>query len=294
MPSSTIAKLAADVGPAVVGLGSGSHGGSGVIVGPGVAVTLARNVRRDQLILRIGAAEVAARLAGRDPSVDLAVLRFDTAAGPEPVIWAGAGDDEITIGTDVYALADPSGRGLRVTAGVVSSAPGSLRGPSGRLIDGTIEHTAPLPRGSGGGPLVDGEGRIVGLNAVRRDEGLIVAWPASLLRDRAADLAEGRSTAPPRLGVALVGARHARRLRAAVGLEPVDGLLVRGVEPDSPAERAGLRRGDVIVAVDESPLTDPDPLYAALDAADGRELSLTVARGSEHLTIRPQLSEAER
>jgi serine protease Do len=283
MATEMIQRLAARVGPAVIGLRSSSHGGSGVVVAPGIAVTLARNVRRDELTVRLGGADIAARVSGVDATVDLAVLTFDGSAGPEPATW-GTGED-LAIGSDVFALADPSGRGLRVTAGAVASVPSGLRGPSGRLIEGTIEHTAPLPRGSGGGPLVDADGRILGLNAVRRDDGLIVAWPAAALRDRVAALARGTATAPPRLGVALVGARHTRRLRAAVGLEPVDGLLVRAVEPDGPAERAGVRRGDVIVAVDRVPVTDPDPLYAALDSAAGRETALTIVRGSEELTL---------
>ncbi len=291
MAVSTIQRLAARVGPSVIGLRSGSRGGSGVVVSQGIAVTLARNVRRDELTVCIGSSDIAARVSGVDPTVDLAVLTFQESASPEPVAWT-TGED-VTIGSDVFALANPSGRGLRVTAGAVASMPAALRGPSGRLIEGAIEHTAPLPRGSGGGPLINAEGRILGLNAIRRDDGLIVAWPAAVLRDRAAALARGTATAPPRLGVALVGARQTRRLRAAVGLEPVDGLLVRGIEPDSPAEQAGIRRGDVIVAVDQSPVTNPDPLYAALDNATGREIALSILRGSEELTLTTRIRGGE-
>jgi serine protease Do len=159
------------------------------------------------------------------------------------------------------------------------------------LIEGVIEHTAPLPRGSGGGPLVDADGRILGLNAIRRDGGLIVAWPAAVLRDRATTLASGRATAPPRLGVALVGARQARRLRAAVGLEPIDGLLVRAVESGSPADRAGVARGDVIIAIDGAAVSDPDPLYAALDAATDSDLALKIVRGSNELVLTARLGD---
>ena len=282
MALSTIQRLAARVGPAVIGLRSGSRGGSGVVVGPGIAVTLARNLRGEELTVRLGASDIAARVCGVDHTVDLAVLTFQGSSSPEPVSWATG--DEVTIGSDVFALADPAGRGLRVTAGAVASAPSGLRVPSGRLIDGAIEHTAPLPRGSGGGPLVDPDGQILGLNAIRRDEGLIVAWPAAVLRDRAVALARGTATAPPRLGVALVSAWQTRRLRAVVGLEPIDGLLVRGIESDSPAEQAGILRGDVIVAVDQSPVTDPDTLYAALDGA-GREITVRVVRGSQELSL---------
>jgi serine protease Do len=279
MSTSTHAKIAGGVGRAVIGLQSGSRGGSGVIVAPGVAVTIARNVRRDELTVRLGGRDLAA------------VLKLEGSDLPEPAAWATG--DGVTIGSEVYAVADPAGRGLRVTSGAVSSAPSVLRGPSGRLIEGVIEHTAPLPRGSGGGPLVDSDGRILGLNAIRRDEGLIVAWPAAVLRERAVALASGRTTAPPRLGVALVSARRTRRLRAAVGLEPIDGLLVRGVEAGSPADQAGILRGDVIVAVNDAPVSDPDPLYAALDDATGRDLALKVVRGSTELILTTRLEDQQ-
>jgi serine protease Do len=287
--TSTTAKIAGQVGPAVIGLRSGSRGGSGVIVAPGVAVTLARNIRHEELTVRIGGSDRGARVTGCDPTVDLAVLTLEGPGIPEPIAWASG--EDVTIGSEVYALADPAGRGLRVTPGTVSRAPSGLRGPSGRLIEGVIEHTATLPRGSGGGPLVDGDGRILGLNAIRRDGGLIVAWPAAALRDRAATLASGRATAPPRLGVALVGNRQARRLRAAVGLEPIDGLLVQSVEPGSPADRAGIARGDVIVAVDGAAVSDPDPLYAALDAASHGDVALEIVRGSDELVLTARLGE---
>ncbi|MDA0159557.1 S1C family serine protease [Solirubrobacter ginsenosidimutans] len=283
MSPSTTATIARQVGPAVIGLRSGSRGGSGVIVAPGVAVTLARNIRKDELTVRVGESDRAARVTGVDPTVDLAVLTLEGPELPEPIEWA-TGED-VTIGSEIYALADPFGRGLRVTPGTVSRAPSGLRGPSGRLIEGVIEHTAPLPRGSGGGPLVDADGRIVGLNAIRRDGGLIVAWPAAVLRDRATTLASGRATAPPRLGVALVGARQARRLRAAVGLEPIDGLLIQAVESGSRADRAGVARGDVIVAIDEAAVSEPDLLYAALDAATDSDIAIKIVRGTKELVL---------
>jgi serine protease Do len=287
--ASTTATIASRVGPAVIGLRSGSRGGSGVIVAPGVAVTLARNIRQDDLTVRVGESDRAARVTGCDPTVDLAVLTIEGPGLPEPIAWAIGGD--VTIGSEVYALADPAGRGLRVTPGTVSRAPSGLRGPAGRLIEGAIEHTAPLPRGSGGGPLVDAGGRILGLNAIRRDGGLIVAWPAAALRDRAAALASGRATAPPRLGVALVDNRQARRLRAAVGLDPIDGLLVQAVETGSPADRAGIVRGDVIVAIDDAAVSDPDPLYAALDAANCGDVAIKIVRGSQDLVLTARLGD---
>jgi serine protease Do len=282
MASTTISSLAQTLGPTIVGLRSGSHGGSGVVVDPGVAVTLARNVHRAGAVLRIGDVELEATVLGIDPAVDLAVLAFEPTGGPAAT-WGAS--EELALGSDVYALADPGGRGLRATAGTVSTEPFGLRGPGGRLIEGAIEHTAPLPRGSGGGPLLDGEGRIVGLNAVRRDEGLIVAWPAAALRERATVLASGSAPKPARLGIEWVDGRAARRMRAAVGLEPVDGLLVRGVERGSAAAAAGLKRGDVIVAVDGQSLAEPEPLFVALEQSGERALDLSVVRGEQQLTL---------
>ena len=279
-----IEDIAARIGPSVVGLQDGSRGGSGVLVAPGIVATLARNVHGDELTLVTGDGVTHdATVLGIDPSVDLAVLR--TGATAPPAAWSTAAEPP-RLGVKVYALADPGGRGLRVTSGSVASAPRGVRGPAGRLIPDAVEHTAPLPRGAGGGPLVDRSGAIVGLNALRRDGGLLLAWPATALRDRATALAAGERTAPRRLGVALVGARQTGRMRAAVGLDPVDGLLVRGVQDGSVADRAGITRGDVVVGADGTPVATLDDLHAAVDAAGAGALELEVLRGSERMTLR--------
>jgi S1-C subfamily serine protease len=278
-----IEDIAARVGPAVVGLRDGGRGGSGVVVAPGVVATLARNVREEARLVTADGAVHETEVLGVDPSVDLAVLRLEHDTGAV-ARWSDA-DAPPGLGREVYALADPAGGGLRVTGGTVASAPRGVRGPSGRLIAGVIEHTAPLPRGAGGGPLVDAGGAIVGLNALRRDGGLLLAWPATALRERAAALAGGTATAPRRLGLALVGARATRRMRAAVGLEDAGGLLVRGVQADSPAARAGIARGDVVVGAGGSPVARLDDLHAAIDAAGRAPLALEVLRGADRLTV---------
>ena len=124
-----------------------------------------------------------------------------------------------------------------------------FRGPRGRRVEGAIEHSAPLPRGSSGGPLVDAEGRLLGVNSIRLEGGLILAVPATAaIRDRLLGLAGGETAAPPRLGVAVAPPRVARRMRRAVGLPERAGLLVRGVEEDSPADHAGIQKGDLLAA----------------------------------------------
>jgi len=279
-----IADIAARVGPAVVGIRGRSRGGSGVLVAPGVVVTLARNARGDEArVVTADGAEHVARVEGVDPSVDLAVLRLDT-QDTAVAAWSDAPEPP-GIGAEVIALADPGGQGLRVTGGTVAAAPRAVRGPAGRLIPGAIEHTAPLPRGSGGGPLVDPSGAIVGLNALRRDGGLLLAWPATALRERAAVLAAGTSTAPRRLGIALLGARATRRMRAAVGLPDVAGLLVTAVEDGSPAAAAGVVRGDVVVGAGGAPVASLDDLYAAVDAAGDAPIQLELLRGTERVAV---------
>src|SRR5207302_2525164 len=173
-----------------------------------------------------------------DRDLDLAVLDVETGDAPA-VAWGEAG--ELAPGRPVLALANPGGRGLRATLGFVSAAERSFRGPRGRRIAGAIEHTAALPRGSAGGPLVDPDGRLLGINTIRLDGGLILALPAdAALRERVEALSRGEEPRTPRLGVAVAPPRVARRMRRAVGLPEREGLLVRAVEDDSAGARAGL------------------------------------------------------
>jgi len=274
------------VGSAVVGLGRGWGVGSGVVIGDGRILTNGHNLRHDEPTISFhDGRHVSARVAGVDHDIDLAVLEVDT-AGITPVEWPDR-DDEVPIGRAVLALANPGGRGLRVTPGFVSSSARSFRGPRGRRIAGAIEHTAPLPRGSSGGPLTDLEGRLLGINSLRVEGGLILAIPVdSSLRERIEALGRGEAPKRAKLGVAIAPPRAARRMRRAVGLPERDGVLVREVERESPAERAGIERGDLLVAAAGTPLERVEVLYEALDAARATgELELTIVRGSDERTV---------
>jgi len=273
-------------GPAVVGIGRGWGVGSGVVIGPGRILTNAHNLRHDEVAVTFAdGRRESGRVAASDPDLDLAVIDIDT-GDVEPLQWS---ESELPppAGRAVLALGNPGGRGLRVTPGFVSSTARAFRGPRGRRVGGAIEHTAPLPRGSSGGPLIDIEGNLLGINSVRVDPGLILAIPAdAALRERVEALGRGERPKTVRLGVAIAPPRVARRLRRAVGLPERDGILVRAVEPDSPAERAGLERGDLIVAAGSRDIDRVDALYEALDQARGEStLQLKIVRGTEERTV---------
>jgi serine protease Do len=278
-----IERIAAEVGPRVVGLG---RFGSGVVVADGQVLTNAHNVRGETRTVIFGDGRKAeGRVAGVDLDADLAVIAVDTGVAPAIARTAGTAG----IGQPVFALANPGGSGLRVGFGLVSSSGRTFRGPSGRRLSTGLEHNAPLPRGSSGGPLVDGEGQLLGLNTLRLEGGLILTLAAdSDLRARIDALGRGETPQRRELGIALTPSRAARRLRRAVGLPERDGLLIQAVKHGSAAERAGLEQGDLLVAAAGQPLTSLDDLFRVLDSADAG-LDLTVVRGLDerHVKVAP-------
>jgi serine protease Do len=279
-----VTRVADRVGPSVIGLGRGWGRGSGVVIADGRVLTNAHVLRGDEVAVRRPDGEVAlGSVAGLDADLDVAVLSADTGGAPA-VAWDPTIVEELRPGQPVFALADPGGRGLRTTFGLVTATGRSFRGPRGRRIGGSIEHSAPLPRGSSGGPLVDAQGRLLGINSVRMEGGLLLALPAdAALRSRVEALSRGEAPARPRLGVALAPPRAARRMRAAVGLPERDGLLVRAVEPGSPAASAGLEPGDLLVAAGDRQLRGYDELFDALET--GGSLTLTVVRGTDEREV---------
>jgi serine protease Do len=282
----TVQSIVERVGPAVVGLGRGWGVGSGVVIGPGRVLTNAHNLRHDEVTVTFAdGRQERGSVAGSDPDLDVAVVNVDT-GDVEPVAWTAESHDP-AIGRAVVALGNPGGRGLRATPGFISSIARSFRGPRGRRISGAIEHTAPLPRGSSGGPLLDASGQLLGINSIRVDGGLILAIPAdTAMRDLVDGLGRGETPKRVRLGVAIAPPRVARRLRRAVGLPEREGVLVRGVEDDSAAARAGIERGDLIVAAGGRDISRVDVLYEALDAARAEgQLELTIVRGTDERSV---------
>ena len=281
---SAVRRVADAAGPAVVGVARHRAGGSGVVIGPDRVLTNAHNADPEgvRVLFGDGRAEES-DVVGVDVDGDLVVL--EAATGSVPSAEWGDGD-ALGLGTPVVALANPGGRGLRATPGFVSATGRAFRGPRGRRIEGAVEHTAPMPAGSSGGPLFDLAGRLVGVNTHRLAEGFYLALPATAaLQARVRALAAGESPRGRRLGVSLAPVPVARRLRRAVGLPDAEGLLVRQVEEDSPAEAAGLGVGDLLVAAAGRPLVMVEDLHAVLERFEGEAIELRVLRGTEERTV---------
>jgi S1-C subfamily serine protease len=279
-----IARLAEQAGASVVGIGQRWGAGSGIVLGEGRVLTNAHNVRGSKVTVTFADGHTAdGTVTGTDVDGDLAVVEVETGQAPA-LSWAA---DAPAIGTPVFALANPGGRGLRVTFGFVSGVDRSFRGPRGVRITGSLEHTAPLLPGSSGGPVLNAAGQLLGINTNRLGEGFYLAIPADeALRTRVDALASGESVQPPHLGVAIAPGHVARRLRRAVGLPDADGLLIREVAENSPAAGAGLARGDLIVAAAGQPVRTADDLFGALRAAaPAGTVELTILRGTEERSV---------
>jgi serine protease Do len=277
-----VAGLHERLAPSIVGVGNGWRGGSGVVVGEGLIVTNAHNLRGDGVgVTFADGREVEGEVAAVDYDADLAVVRADTGKS-KAIEWAASVP---ALGQPVFGISNPRGQGVRVTFGLVSGLSRSFRGPRGRRITGSVEHTAPLSPGSSGGPIVDADGKLLGINTNRLGDGFYLAIPAdAALRDRVQALGRGETPGRRRLGIAVAPGHVARRMRRAVGLPERDGVLVRAVEEEGAAAKAGLQEGDLIVEAAGTPIRDVDDLQDAVSGARGA-VPLRIVRGTEERTV---------
>jgi len=303
--SAAVTAVVERAGPAVVSLevrglikartGIGPQGaGSGFVVAPDGYVMTNSHVVAAGKDLRVRTATgetLAAHLVGDDPATDLALVKIDASGLAE----IGATAPFLTMdgartprpGQLVVAIGNPLGFESTVSTGVVSGLGRSLRGRSGRLIDGVIQHTAPLNPGNSGGPLLDARGRVLGVNT------------AIIARSQGIGFAVGVDTAAWILGQLLA---HGRVKRAWLGVgairRPLDRRLARhhelgaaavevqSVESKSPAERAGLRDGDLLVAFGGTKVEGVDDLHRALrDWPPGRAAELIVIRRGQRISV---------
>jgi len=278
----SIETVASTVGPSVVGIGSRLRG-AGVVIGDDLVLTNAHNLRGHEVTVTFADGRTErGTVAGADVDGDLAVIGVDTGSAT-PIEWADGAS--VGVGAVVFGAAAIGGGGTRVTVGTVSAVSRAFRGPGGRRIAGSLEHTAPLAQGSSGGPLLDAAGALIGLNTNRIGEGFYLALPADeTLRARVDALGRGESAHRRRLGIAIVPSRVARRLRRSVGLPDRDGVLVRGVDDEGPAAKADIREGDLIVAIGGRAVTDADDLIDAL-AASTLPVAVDLLRGAAEVSV---------
>ena len=227
----------------------------------------------------------AASVVGNDPHTDLAVLRI-SAPNLAP---AHLGDsDTIRPGQLVIAVGNPLGFQATVTAGVVSALGRTMRAQSGRLIDSVIQTDAALNPGNSGGPLVNARGEVVGVNTavILPAQGICFAIAINTAKFVAARLIRDGRIVRSYIGVAGQSAPLHRRVVRFYELPVESGVLVLGVEKESPAESAGLHEGDVVVAYGETPVSSVDDLHRILTEEQiGKASELTVIRRTEKLAL---------
>lgn len=275
----------------VVGIGSRWPSGSGFVLAEGVVVTSAHNIHGESSLVHFGdGTRRETSTISADRTGDLAVLQVST-DGATPAAFAASSP---ALGSPIFALANPGGRGLRLSFGVVSGRDRDFRGPGGHPITGGFEHTAPLPHGSSGGPVVNFSGEVVGINTKRLGEGLYAALRTDdALRQRLESLSKGEPVVRPYLGVGLLPAEVARRLRSAVGLPERNGVLVQHLDDEGPAAQAGILKGDLLTKADGTELSRASDLHRALASAKpGDSIRLDLLRGADEKVVEVTLGTA--
>jgi S1-C subfamily serine protease len=291
------------VGPAVVRLAilNGNPGqpsqsgqprggtGSGVIVAPDGLILTNSHVAGTASRIEVTTADgqdLHARLVGDDPDTDLALIRVDEAV---TLPSASLGDSKrLKRGQLVIAIGNPLGFESTVTTGVVSALGRSLRSRSGRLIDDVIQTDAALNPGNSGGPLVSSRGEVVGINTavILGAQGICFAVAANTASFVLGELVRHGRVRRAFIGIAAQQTAVPPLRRRAAGLAQDGAVMVGTVEPDSAADRAGLRPGDIIVALDGATIAGADDLVRALTGDKiGRTVAVDVLRGTERLTL---------
>lgn len=226
-----------------------------------------------------------ADLIGDDPDTDLAVIRIDA----PNLVPAELGDSKsVRVGQMVVAIGNPYGFQYSVTAGVVSALGRSLRSQSGRLIDDVIQTDAALNPGNSGGPLVASNGKVIGVNTalIRPAQGICFATAIDTAKFVAGRLIRDGQITRSLIGVAGQNVPLPRRLVRYYDLPVETAILIVSFEPNSPAQKAGLREGDLVIGFDGQPVSGIDDLHKLLTGElVGREVTIEIIRGTERLTI---------
>lgn len=284
------------LGPAVVGVTVGHERsrnrrvqgqGSGFVFTPdGFVLTNDHVVGRatDIRVQMPGGSTLRASRVGSDPDTDVAVLRVDAGG----LAFARLGDSRaVKVGQLAIAIGNPLGFQSSVTAGVVSAVGRSLRSTNGRLVEDVIQTDAALNPGNSGGPLANSRGEVIGINTavILPAQGICFAVGINTVELVAAQLIRDGRVRRAYLGVAVQNVRLDSGAARALGM-PGGGVLVTSVMADGPAARAGVREGDVLIAVDEEKVAGVDDLHRSLTGERaGRSAAVTLLRDGRKVVV---------
>jgi len=291
--SEAVAAAVDSVAPAVAHVGvrhrkGRSGSGSGFLITPdGYLVTnshVASGAEALEVTLPDGRVADAS-IVGDDPDSDLAVLKVQA----NDLAWTRLGDSSrVRVGQVAIAIGSPLGFQHTVTAGIVSALGRSMRAQTGRLLDNVLQTDASLNPGNSGGPLVDAAGRVIGVNTavIMGAQGICFAIASSTAERVAIALIREGRVRRARLGVGGQTLPLPRRIVRHFALPAESGVRIESVETGSPAARAGLARGDVIVAIDGAPIPNIDALQRVMAAElIAREVEVLVVRRDRTLTL---------
>jgi S1-C subfamily serine protease len=256
--------------------------GSGVIVAPdGLILTnnhVIEGAERIEILLQ-GDRRIRARLIGRDPDSDLAVLRAETT---DTLPSARLGNSKAVLpGQIAIAIGNPLGFQSTVTAGIVSAVGRTLRGEDGRLISDVIQTDAALNPGNSGGPLVSSRAEVIGINtaSILGAQGICFSVAANTAAQVLQQILRHGRVRRARIGIAGEQVILPERLRHRAGLQQSSAVRIAEVVAGSPAAAAGLRPGDILIALDDAPVTGIDDILRTLDERRiGQRVSISVVR----------------
>src|SRR5438309_820289 len=286
--SRDIADLVGRLGPSVVRIDARrGRPASGIIWADNLVLTADHVLEHEDSIQVTGStATVKASIACRDPGTDLALLRTEGLNG----VPAPRGSTDIRVGQVVVALGQPGE--LQVTIGIVSGLSGSFRSWRGGQVERLIQTTAELLPGFSGGPLVDADGRVIGINSWNFGRGVSRAVPLETADRVAESLRTHGRIRRAYLGLGAQPVRLSERLAQQLGQE--SGLLVVTVEAGGPAQTAGLLQGDTIVTLDGDPVRHLDELFSKLGTVEvGSAHQLAVVRAGERKDVAVTVGERQ-
>lgn len=277
--------------PSVVSVERGGGSGSGVFIMDGVLLTNAHVVGQEREV-RVGLVDgrkVRGQVLGRDPSVDVAVVRVDGIKTPTAQL---ADSDKLQVGQTAIAIGNPLGLDRTVTTGVVSA---TNRSPRNIGLDSLIQTDAAINPGNSGGPLLDSKGHVIGINTAifsAPGGGLGFAIPINVAKDVAEQILKNGRVRRALLGVALGDVTP--EIAARLDLPVSEGAVILNVAENSPAAKAGLRAGDIIVRADDATVRSGGDLRRAIRAkAPGQTIALTVKRGNSDKQVSARLETVE-